>query len=256
MEVVKFVDETHTYLVNDIPMKRSVTQLVKSFFPEFNSNGIALNMVSRPDFCRNSRYSSYQDMTKDLDLRTTDGKNEAVKRISKSWSDNAKKASELGTEMHQSIEYYYKDQICVSTREFEMFKEFDIHTIEEGYVPFKSEQIVYDTEHSIAGSIDMLYIREEDRNVSPSKVWVVDWKRCKEIKFDSYGGSTGFPPLENKPDCNYQHYSLQLNIYKYLLERNYNVVVEKMSLVILHPDQKKYIEIEVHPMQDLVRRMF
>ena len=40
------------------------------------------------------------------------------------------------------------------------------------------------------------------------------------------------------PDSNFWHYSLQLNTYKYLLEKNYNKVVKGMYLICLHPNNE------------------
>ena len=75
---------------------------------------------------------------------------------------------------------------------------------------------------------------------------IYDWKRSKEIKkFNSF--SNGNPPVEHLPDCNYWHYSLQLNTYKYMLEKNYGERVVGMYLVCLHPNNanKSYIRLEV-----------
>lgn len=38
---------------------------------------------------------------------------------------------------------------------------------------------------------------------------------------------------------------LQLMLYKYMLEKNYNCVVERMFLLILHPSQVSYIKEEI-----------
>ena len=40
--------------------------------------------------------------------------------------------------------------------------------------------------------------------------------------------------IEHLPDSNFWHYSLQLNTYKYMLEKNYNKKVNGMYLVCLH----------------------
>ena len=53
------------------------------------------------------------------------------------------------------------------------------------------------------------------------------------------------PALLHIPDLNYWHYSLQLNIYKMILERKYGVKVSEMYLVCLHPNHTNYQRIEV-----------
>jgi hypothetical protein len=41
------------------------------------------------------------------------------------------------------------------------------------------------------------------------------------------------------------HYTVQLQLYKMLLEANYNVVIDSMSIVGLHPSQENYIKYDV-----------
>ena len=46
------------------------------------------------------------------------------------------------------------------------------------------------------------------------------------------------PPLEHLPDCNYYHYCLQLNLYKYILSSEYGVAVSGMYLGVVHPHRR------------------
>jgi hypothetical protein len=52
-------------------------------------------------------------------------------------------------------------------------------------------------------------------------------------------------------DCNYSHYSLQLNVYRRILQEKYNMKITKLALVVLHPDNpyENYEVIDV-PMLD------
>ena len=106
--------------------------------------------------------------------------------------------------------------------------------------PYRTEWTVFDEDLRLAGSIDMCF-RKSDGTIA-----IYDWKRCKEIKktswFIKYSKN---PALLHIPDLNYWHYSLQLNIYKTILERNYGEEVSEMFLVCLHPNHKNYQRIEV-----------
>jgi len=55
------------------------------------------------------------------------------------------------------------------------------------------------------------------------------------------------PPLEHLPDCNYFHYCLQLNLYKYILESEYGMTVSAMYLGVVHPQTRPRV-IEVPPL--------
>ena len=51
---------------------------------------------------------------------------------------------------------------------------------------------------------------------------------------------SGFGPVSHFPDSNYWHYTLQLNLYRWLLEKHYGIVVSEMALVIMHPNNANY----------------
>ena len=77
--------------------------------------------------------------------------------------------------------------------------------------------------------------------------YLFDWKRSKQIKKENYYRK-GKYPLNHIDDANYWHYALQLNIYKYILEKNYSKNISSIYLVRLHPDQQDY---EVMSIPDL-----
>ena len=52
------------------------------------------------------------------------------------------------------------------------------------------------------------------------------------------------PPIQHLEYCEFNKYSLQLHIYKHLLEKHYFVDVESLFMVQIHPNQSSYVEIE------------
>jgi hypothetical protein len=101
--------------------------------------------------------------------------------------------------------------------------------------------MVWDKELKLAGSIDMVF-RNPD-----GTLLIYDWKRCKQIKKDNRFQSAKTKCISHFPDSNFWHYSLQLNTYKYMLEKNYGEKVVGMFLVCLHPNNnnKSYLRYEV-----------
>ena len=66
---------------------------------------------------------------------------------------------------------------------------------------------------------------------------------------------TGLPPIQHLPDCNYWHYTLQLNVYRWFLENLYGLQIEEMYLLVLHPDNKNYKRVRLNRMDDEVAAM-
>jgi hypothetical protein len=159
--------------------------------------------------------------------------------IKAQWAANGKAASEAGTKMHEDIELYYNDvEIQNDSIEFEYFNNYLKDHSE--FTPYRTEWTVWDKDSHICGSVDMIYIND-DRTLS-----IYDWKRCKEIKMSNKFQKCLHPSLDFLQDCNYEHYSLQLNTYKYIIEKNYGFKVKELAIVCMHPDNdngsyKKFI---------------
>ena len=102
--------------------------------------------------------------------------------------------------------------------------------------------MVYYEELKLSGSIDMIF-ENEDGNLE-----IYDWKRSEEFKYEGYNEKTSPTPcLSHIQDSNFWHYSLQLNMYKTILEHKYGKKVTGLYLVRLHPDDayKKYERVKV-----------
>ena len=66
---------------------------------------------------------------------------------------------------------------------------------------------------------------------------IYDWKRAKEIiQTNNFGKTATTKCVKHLPDTNYWHYSLQLNTYKAILEKQYGKKVTDLYLVRLHPN--------------------
>jgi predicted RecB family nuclease len=51
---------------------------------------------------------------------------------------------------------------------------------------------------------------------------------------------SGLGPVAHLPDSNYWHYTLQLNVYRYILQKHYGYEVSELALVVLHPDNSSW----------------
>lgn len=255
---IVFFENEHKYVVNGCDKYTSVTTWIHSLFQGFNANVIIDRMMKGKNWNENNKYWG---MTSD--------------EIKKLWNENGQYSSKLGTELHYAIEmelnnsmlypeYNNNDvlifrKLCDSISLLEMSNKDSIYGEKEWsyfenfmgdhkeLIPYRTEWIVYDLEYRISGSIDMVY-KNADGSLS-----IYDWKRTKEIsKINNWNKKCKVKDV-NIIDSNYWHYSLQLNTYKFILEKNYGKQIKSMHLVRLHPNAENYEIYDVNDMQDIVK---
>ena len=196
--------ENHSYKLLSQPeiAFTSVTTFLDHFFEGFDAEKIAKKLVAN--------YSKYADRT--------------VESLMKEWDDAAK----YGTIVHDEIEDWIKngtepkDIKSINGKRWLMnYKsKFDIDVL--------SEIIIYSTELQIAGTIDILA-----KDTKTDEYIIIDWKTSKKINKVSHNYKTGTHKVtKNILDCNFNHYSLQLSLYRYILEEYYNLRIRNQ--VIAH----------------------
>ena len=151
--------------------------------------------------------------------------------IKRKWEINRTRAANEGTWMHWTLEAYLNRAISApDTPEFSLFKKLlpELH----GLTTYRTEWTVYADSERLAGSIDFVARNESGEFV------LCGWKRSKQLrlKYSSFGNQCMLPPLDYIPDAQGYHYRLQLNVYRYILQRYYQVKVASMWVVCLHPD--------------------
>lgn len=237
---VCFSDVGHMYFVCGTSEGYvSTTGFIHSFFSDFPAEEHATRIVNRKDFRTNKRYQKYWSLVEGGKSGML-GKESIVQKIIQMWKRLGHEAAEKGTRIHRCIELYYNG--CLPKSE-KLPMEFTSHFSKyakmmegAGWKPYRTEWLIYDMDHKITGSVDAVFYHPK------KKVWCIrDWKRSKKIS--KYGfGRRGKNGLNRLQDCNWMHYSLQLNIYKYFLELHYGVVIQDMAIVVLHENNKSYVE--------------
>ena len=240
---IVFVEEGHKYYINGEDGYTSVTTWIHSHFEHFDADKVITNMMASPKWQQNKYYGKTREEIKAL------------------WDKSRDEAAGAGTNMHYAIECYYNQIDTINnhdgppSKELEYFMDFVNSDHHKNLEPYRTEWTVYDEDTKIAGSIDMIYRDLNNNNEEVLKIY--DWKRSKEIKktvpFMKYAQTECISHL---PDTNFWHYSLQLNIYKAILEKNYGKKVSDLYLVCLHPDNKNHLLFKVPDLQDDVKALF
>lgn len=235
---IVFYEEPHIYEIDGSSKGyTSVTTLNATCFSHFDQAGMIAKIVSGVKM-RDPEYAYY-------------GK--TAEEIADLWKKNGQAAAEAGTAMHNNIEKYYNgiplhDESSV---EYQYFLKFaaDYPHLEA----YRTEWLIFNEDIKLAGAIDMVFFNKET-----GKKEIYDWKRVKEIKYDAYKKTDVglYPFLATVPDTNFWHYALQLNTYKKMLGDKYDIEIDKMFLVVIHPDNRMYLRLEVPDMQAEIGELF
>jgi len=219
----------HIYNIKGNQNYTSVTTFVKSLFEEFNDNKIIQNMMNSKNWPKNKYFGMTKNEIKNL------------------WKKNGEVQSRAGSQLHLDIEKYYNN--IPTSNQSDEFKYFLLFAEKYKHlIPYRTEKIIYSEEFRLAGSIDMIFLNNEQNSLE-----IYDWKRVREIsrssKYDKWIKNDIITYL---PDSNYWHYALQLNIYKFIYNREYDSLVKNLYLVVLHPENKSFMRLPVIDLQEEV----
>lgn len=276
---IAFDDKPHLYYVKGEGGYTSVTTVLHELFAEFDGENIARKMIIKRNFPHAEKYAKYRSMVEE----TRGDPNELIRRILASWENNRNEKAQLGTEMHREIELFYNNlaereaiiretplrqhlreeglvelivhgflaRPALPTREMAFFYQYDQEQIQtKNWKAFRSEWMLWDEDLRVSGSIDMIYYDPKTQTYH-----MRDWKRSGGIQFHGFG-KYGLGPCQHLADCNFSKYSLQLNMYRFLLEKNYGIKISSMALVVFHPDNEAYEEFLVQDMQSTIASIF
>jgi len=235
-EFITFDEGPHIYTVHGKQGFTSVTTWNHHHFSEFDADSIIDTML-RGRKMRDPTYK-YYGMSRE--------------QIKADWDKNRDCAALAGTQMHYDIECFYnKCDVQNNSVEYKWFQRFVADFPE--LTPYRTEWCVYYEELKLSGSIDMIFENPD------GTLQIYDWKRCKEISYENGFGKTAITPcIAHLPDTNFWHYTLQLNVYKNILEHKYGKQVTALYLVCLHPDNpyKTYDRIEVPVLKTEISDLF
>lgn len=212
----------------------SVTTFLKAFFEPFDALRQSESTFRTKTFadCKHRTSYKYYGCKSPEDIRAV-------------WKRNAR----LGTLMHANIESHFNGEpftVCKDNEKpFQQFKALFEDTDWVQWEPFRTEWSVFDPETLIAGQIDLVGMVNRER----AEIVLIDWKRSENISDCSFarfsggsqnvGGCGGHGPCRVLENANFLHYSLQLNIYAYILQKNYGLTTKKMFILQFHPRIKE-----------------
>ena len=205
---VVFYEDTHTYYLNDKKKLTSITKYVSKFKQPFDSDLIA------------GKYAKKHGLVKG--------------DVLKDWAKKGKESCDSGTFVHSVFEDYINEKPLITKEEYPKSK-VALLVIEELFkskrlIPIETEMIVYNDKY--AGQIDCIAKNKKGEH------FILDWKTNKSIERENrWQRMTG--KYDHLDDCNYNHYSIQLDCYK-----NMCTEYDIKGCYIVHLDNDSYEIIE------------
>ena len=220
---IEFNKEKHIYRVKGEEYI-STTTLLKEFVPEFDTKEISKKVSKKTGV---SQESIIQD-----------------------WKDKGDNGREIGSALHKHIENevlnlpYEKPKVQDSNLDLLNKKILQFDKFKKDYLVNKeivgSEIIIYDEDYKIAGTIDCL-IYDLKENI----FWFVDWKSNKKISQENKYSNL-LPPLQRYENSSFNQYTLQLSVYRYIVEKNIfknlpnseNILNNSINMIVNFPEDE------------------
>ncbi len=239
---VKFHDDVHKYFVGDKQLI-SVTTLIHKYQQEFN----------------HQYWSGYKADEYHLDQQ----------EIERAWTFLNKKATMKGSIAHNYAENLWNNKFFPYPKELVM-KTFGYDPIYDEFlktkklidiffkksygvlIPIKTEYVICDVQYGIGGMIDLLVY-----NVKQKEFQLWDYKTNKKLNSENKMGERLKGSLFPLQDCEMEIYSLQLGLYKKIIEKNTGIKIGRCYLVWISHfneeplyyeiiDRSKYVDIMVN----------
>lgn len=263
-DVVKLQESNHIYFNLKDHKKRytSVTTYIGGYFSKFDGEPVIekyydawqtikrVRYVNSAPIGRNDPRQSLseadflaQNPGADIMDRKSKYYGKTKGEIAFEWLTKGKTASEAGTAHHANIEHFYNENgLHEETPQFALFLEaMSTHRSLRDLIPHEMERIIFSEKLKLAGSMDGLFrlpAGHPDGLPDRDSYVILDWKFIE--KYDGpvpgktapdwarYGNS---PATSKLLESHYTKYRVQLLIYAYILETEYDMPVVGLANV-------------------------
>jgi ATP-dependent exoDNAse (exonuclease V) beta subunit len=236
---IKFDDITHTYYLNERKLT-SVTTLIHKYTSIFDE-----------EYWAPVKAKEYGVLT------------DSVKYA---WLFLNELSTFKGSALHNFIENYYYNKLYIYPkdiiidnfgydpviREYEIIKKQFLNFYHDSFgklIAIRPEYIVFDQVYNVSGMVDMLFYNKKSNCF---EIW--DWKTNKKLsknnRFQKMNGI--FSDLD---DCEFNVYSIQLNTYKYIIEKNTGVKIGDCYIVWFFEGNSNYNILKIPDLQPRIKEI-
>jgi len=242
-ERISFVEENHQYKIDGkLTNCPSVTKLLKKFKEPFDKETVA------------------QKVAKRLNVST--------EQLLADWALNNLYSTTIGTMLHKYIENFYckinapyegnfsglgHDEKKDIAKNFpKLVKQFrNFHNDYSFLKCVKNEAIMGDLDDTnVCGMSDMLSYNQDTNELE-----ILDFKTNKKMQKTTRYGNLLYP-FEDMCVSEINEYTIQLNTYKYFVQKHTNLRIGKMRIIWFHSSNENYNVFELDNIQNKIEEMF
>jgi ATP-dependent exoDNAse (exonuclease V) beta subunit len=240
---ITFVESSHSYLIDGEPTNSpSVTRLIKKFKREFEKEKFAKRVAKK--------------------------RNVTVETVLAEWELNNLYSTTIGSMLHKYIENFYcnkrvqfegtfdglgveeKKKIATNLpiliQHFHNFYKDNSHLL-----CVRTEIVLGDlNDTKVCGMSDLLCFNDQTQGLE-----ILDFKTNKNMKKTSTYGNL-FYPFDDMTEGEINEYTIQLNVYKYFIEKHTPLKIDKLKIVWLNANNENYVVHELPDIQDKIKLMF
>ena len=237
-----FVDSTHTYYYKNKKVGISTTGLIHQYSQEFDKWGMSANVAIKrgisqlevlEEWRKENLHSTIKgSMIHEFAQSLWEGKDYTFNYDNLPDEIDKKRLQEELLNMSIQAQKFYDD-----------YKDM--------YVLIGCEIYLGVPDFDECGATDMLL-----QNKFTEDLLVVDFKSNKKIDYESFGHKKMKAPLLKYEDCNYVHYSLQLNAYAYKIEYMTGIKVKDKLLIYFDCNKQNYEVIEPLEMKEEIIKIY
>jgi ATP-dependent exoDNAse (exonuclease V) beta subunit len=222
---IKYYDEPHKYFADNREFT-SATTFIGKFKNKFDTENMAQTYADK-------RGLVVEDVINEWDLKRdiSTVKGSMVHNYAENFwynkvfpYDASISIKKFGTDIIKE-----KFEKCVT-----IFEKF-YNDAKTNLIPVKMEFVVADEDYGIAGMVDCLFY-----NKKSGMLEIYDYKTNKEIKLKSTYKENFKSPISHLDVCEINTYSLQLHLYKHIIEKNTNLKIGNLYLVWINEVNDTY----------------
>ena len=232
----KFFDIDHHYECNGNLVGISVTRFIEEYGQEFNADEISEKVAIR------------------------DGKTK--EEVLAEWEYKNKVACEKGTIIHNYIQSLFSGEFYLPDTDNEDVEKLILPIISQAqnfYNDYKdtlehiaNEYVIGSEEYDIASAVDHLFLDKKTNTLL-----IIDYKTNSYItgwNKEAYKKSMK-PPIDNLNDDKFNHYKLQLSIYRFIIEKYTNLKIADTILVYMSEKNTNYEMISIPYLKEEVKKI-